>query len=196
MLTSPVRSLLGDIRANWARTSSPTLDILGASALVLQQRHHRTTRDADVLRTTSLDGADEAHLLELAGPGRRLAVRHGIYVEILGNGVPFLPHEPDWRSLAFDDGHRAPSVRVLGAVDVAVSKLNRFHANDRSDIDHLIQSELVVHADFVRRFLDAVDVRSFDARADELPAIVRRFHTVERDMFGCPPTDVELPGWL
>jgi hypothetical protein len=196
MLTSPVHSLLIDIRASWGRASSPTLDVLGASALVLQQRHHRTTKDADVLRTASLEQADEDHLLGLAGPGRPLALRHQIYVEVLGNGVPLLPRDPEWVLLHFEDGRRAPSVRVLSAVDVAVSKLNRFHANDRSDIDHLIQAGLVTHADFVRRFLDAVDVRSFDARADELPAIVRRFHTVERDMFGRPLTAVELPGWV
>lgn len=149
-----------------------------------------------MLRTASLEEGDEAHLLELAGPGQRLAVRHGVYVEVLGNGFPFLPQEPEWLPLEMNDGRTVPSVRVLGAVDVAVSKLNRFHANDRADIDALIQAELVTHAAFVRRFLGAVDVRSHDARADELPLIVRRFHTVERDMFACPPTEVELPGWI
>jgi hypothetical protein len=35
-----------------------------------------------------------------------------------------------------------------------------------------------------------------DARADDLPRIVRNLHRVERDMFDVPETDIELPPWV
>jgi len=39
--------------------------------------------------------------------------------------------------------------------------------------------------------------RSLDARADDLPAVVRRFHVVERDMFARSElSDIELPSWI
>ena len=197
MLPSPIHSLLLDIRAGWERDSTPTLDVFGAGALVLQRPLYRSTKDADVLRTASIDEADEGHLLGLAGPGTTLARRHGVYVEVVANGIPLLPLVPEWIPLDFEDERTTPRVRVLGAVDVAISKLNRFNANDRSDIDYLIRAGSVSHVAFLRRFLDAVDVRSFDARAEDLPEVVRCFHIVERDMFGLSElSDIELPSWV
>lgn len=87
-------------------------------------------------------------------------------------------------------------VSVLDVVDVVVSKLARFSADDRSDIDAMIEAGHVLHQQYPERFRDAVDERSTDARSDQLPALVERFHTVERDMFGVDETDIELPRWV
>lgn len=47
----------------------------------------------------------------------------------------------------------------------------------------------------VERFRLAVDVFSGDARADDLPRYVGNLHRVEREYFGVPESDIELPDW-
>ncbi|MFS8070703.1 MAG: hypothetical protein ACMG6S_30425, partial [Byssovorax sp.] len=81
-------------------------------------------------------------------------------------------------------------------VDVVVSKMKRFSANDQSDVQAMIDRDLVPPAQLVSRFRAAVDVFSGDARAEDLPCYVRRLHRVERDMLGVPETDIELPDWI
>lgn len=130
----------------------------------------------------------------LAGKGSRLHQRHSLYLEIVPNGIPFLPHDPLWHP--FDLQLQRFEVSVLDVIDVVVSKLARFSADDRHDIDAMVQRKLVPHASFVSRFRDAVDERSTDARADQLPEYVERFHVVERDMIGIEETEIELPRWI
>ena len=77
-----------------------------------------------------------------------------------------------------------------------MSKLARFHADDRQDIDEMIQRGLVSHTRLHERFVDAVKERSMDARADQLPDYIDRFHTVERDMFGTEESEIELASWI
>jgi hypothetical protein len=76
-----------------------------------------------------------------------------------------------------------------------VSKLKRFHANDRGDIAAMIERDLVPHDRLIERFRRAVDVFSGDARAEELPRYLRNLHQVERDMLGVAETDIDLPEW-
>ncbi len=80
-------------------------------------------------------------------------------------------------------------------VDVVVSKLKRFHANDQSDIAEMIDRDLFSHAMLVARFRSAVDVFAMDARAEALPRYVANFHRVEREHFDAAPTPIELPDW-
>jgi hypothetical protein len=81
-------------------------------------------------------------------------------------------------------------------VDVVVSKLKRFHANDRADIAAMVDRELVPHDLLVDRFRSAVDAFSFDARAPDLPRYVANLHLVERDYFGVDETEIELPPYI
>jgi hypothetical protein len=81
-------------------------------------------------------------------------------------------------------------------VDVVVSKLKRFHANDVSDVRAMVDAGRVDHARLVERFRLAVDVFSCDARADDLPRYVGNLHRVEREYFGVPESDIELPDWI
>jgi hypothetical protein len=85
---------------------------------------------------------------------------------------------------------------ILDVVDVVVSKLARFHADDRSDIEAMIDRELVSHERLVTRFKEAVDYHLGDARAEELPRYCRNLNVVERDMLGIPETSIGLPDWL
>ena len=170
------------------------LPIFGSTALLLQTSYQRLTKDSDILETSELTADLKQRLEAISGVGSPLHRRHRLYVEIVPNGIPFLPHVPDWRSL--DLGLASFDIEALGVTDVCVSKLARFTANDRSDIDAMIRASHISHHQFVTRFRDALDERSTDARADQLPAIVERLHTVERDMFGVGETDIRLPSWI
>jgi hypothetical protein len=144
-----------------------------------------------------LTGEIGERLRALAGAGTDLHKRRSVYLDIVANGIPFLPHVPRWHSVPEINGALAHfELRVLDVVDVVVSKLKRFNANDRSDIDAMIERELVGHEQLIDRFRLAVDEFSGDARAEDLPKYVRNLHTVERDMLLVPETEIELPSWI
>lgn len=86
---------------------------------------------------------------------------------------------------------------VLDVVDVIVSKLKRFSANDRADIGAMVERGLVPHGELIARFRSAVSAFEMDARApEELPRYIRNLHQVERDELGIPETDIQLPSWF
>lgn len=184
-----------DLDAAW--DSRPlTLHLIGAAALMLQTDYRRGTKDSDVLETRSLAKADKERLLELGGQGTTLSAQHRLYIDVVGNGIPFLPHGP--RFVACDvlnRNLRVLRVEVLEVVDLVVSKLKRFHANDQSDVAAMIELGLVPHDRFIERFRSAVDAFSMDARATELPTYLARLHRVERDIFGVALSNIDLPDW-
>ena len=49
-----------------------------------------------------------------------------------------LPHAPKWHAVAVPLAANTLRIEALDVVDVVVSKLKRFHANDRSDISAMI----------------------------------------------------------
>jgi hypothetical protein len=85
---------------------------------------------------------------------------------------------------------------VLDVVDVVVSKLARFHSDDRADVQAMITRGLVDHAALIARFEAAKDVRQYTAHADDLPKYVENLHRVERDYLGVEESEIELPGWI
>jgi hypothetical protein len=64
------------------------------------------------------------------------------------------------------------------------------------DIEAMIRLDLVPHERLIDRFRSGVDGYSMDARAEDLPNYVANLHRVERDQFGLPRTEIELPGWV
>jgi hypothetical protein len=194
-----VESFFQAIDRAWSgpRDNKIQLRVLGSIALMLQTDYQRGTNDGDILETATLSGPTKDMLLALAGKGTRLAQQHGIYLDVVPNGLPFLPHRPEWHPRSeLNESLETFEVHVLDVVDVVVSKMKRFHANDRSDVHAMIDRELVRHDAFVARFRDAVDLFSGDARAEDLPRYVRNLHQVERDMFGVQETEIELPDWI
>ena len=173
------------------------LRVLGSAALMLQTDYTRATSDGDVLETASITGEIKSLLFALAGKGTRIHLRHGIYLDIVAGGLPFLPQGPLWHPLGeLNASLTTFNVVVLDVVDLVVSKLKRFHANDQSDVKAMTDRDLVPHGLLVSRFRSAVDVFSGDARAEDLPRYVRALHRVERDMLGVPESDIELPPWI
>ena len=85
-----------EIDRRWTEqaTDRITLNIIGSGALMLQAQYERGTRDSDVLETESLTQPIKDALLALAGHGTKLASRTGMYLDIVRNGIPFLPSVP------------------------------------------------------------------------------------------------------
>ena len=61
---------------------------------MLQTDYERGTKDSDVFDTVDLAAETKAQLLRVAGRDSELAKRRLMYVDIVANGIPFLPHAP------------------------------------------------------------------------------------------------------
>jgi hypothetical protein len=159
--------------------------------------YQRGTKDSDVLETADLQEETRTRLVELAGPGTNLHNRHKLYIEIVSSGLPLLPQAPAWRDIPdLNKDLTHFRVEVLHVLDVVVSKLRRFHANDIRDLEAMVNLDLVPHAALLERFLSAVDCFLMDSRAEELSRCVKNFHRVERDMLFVDETPIVLPDWL
>jgi hypothetical protein len=188
-----------EIDGQWPRepTNKVRLSIIGSGALMLQVDYERGTKDSDVLETVDLTGETRRRLVAIAGVGTDLHRRRNLYVDIVSNGVPFLPHVPVWNPIpSLNESLQRLEVVALDVVDVVVSKLKRFNSNDQSDIDAMIERGLVPHDRLVERFRSAFDEFSGDARAEELPKYLASLHRVERDMMGVAESEIELPSWI
>lgn len=196
---APIDAFLRDVdRAlTGTLTERLTLHVIGSTALMLQVDYQRGTKDSDILEMTALDPVIRRALLDVAGPGTALHVRHRLYLDIVANGVPFVPHAPRWhRAAALSRTLQHLDLEVLDVVDVVVSKLKPFRPQDREDIAAMVDRRFIEHAALVERFRAMIDRFAYDARADELPRCVANLHRVERDLFGLPPTEIELPSWI
>lgn len=185
-----------DGRWTWPVATRIPLRLIGSTALMLQTAYQRGTKDSDVLETVDLLPETKHRLLAIAGPGTELHRRRRLYLEIVGNGLPFLPWPPAWRSIESLGDLQHFELAVLDVVDVVVSKLKRLNANDLSDITAMVDLDLVPHDALIARFRSAVDQFSGDARAEDLPKYVANLHRIERDMYGTRETEIELPSWI
>jgi hypothetical protein len=130
--------------------------------------------------------------MSLAGKGTAMHLRHGIYLEIVGAGLPFLPRSPTWHELPEFGRLKHFRIQALDVIDVVVSKLARFNANDEFDIDAMIGRDLVPHNLLIARFRAALEGFEMDSRAERIPRYISRLHRVERDFFNVEPTDMEV----
>lgn len=173
------------------------LRIIGSTALMLQANYERGTKDSDVLETAQLTADVKKRLLDIAGKGTSLHTKYKLYLDIVLGGLPFLPQVPRWHPLIdLNESLGHFEIVVLDVVDVVVSKLKRFKASDRSDIEAMAGRDLVPHHALVSRFRAAVDNFSMDARADDLPTYVQNLNQVERDILQVAETSIDLPDWV
>ncbi len=188
-------AFFSDLDAAWA---APRLELrlIGSAALMLQTDYRRGTKDSDVLETSALQEADKQRLLKLGGQTSPLFAQHRLYIDIVGNGIPFLPHGPRFVPCdVLNSRMKVLHIEVLDVVDIVVSKFKRFHAHDQSDVEAMISRDLVPHHRLVERFRSAADLFSMDARASDLEKYVARLHRVERDLFGAEASVIEIPDW-
>lgn len=195
-----IEEFLIELDQNWKTSSKELirLPIIGSAALFLQCDYSRGTKDSDVLQVGQLT-ADEvvAALEKIAGSGSVLAKRHRVYLDIVAQSIPFLPHPPRFHVLE-NLNHQLHhfKVEVLDMVDVVVSKLKPFRAQDVDDIRYLADRGLIESSELVSRFEAAVAYWSMDARATQLPKYVENLHVVQRDLLGVEETVIELPRWI
>lgn len=196
---TPICDFFEDLDGRWgpATGAKIPLRIIGSSALMLQTGYERGTKDSDVLETAAITVAVKARLLALGGEGTDLHRRHRVYVEVVGNGIPLLPQQAIYHPQTEVNARLGNfDLEALDVVDVVVSKLKRFHADDRGDIEAMVELELVPHARLVERFREAVDTFLGDARAEDLPRYWRNLNTVERDFLRVTETEVDLPDYI
>ena len=194
-----VKDFFSEIDRKWqlASPSKVRLHIIGSGALMFQTSNERGTNDSDVFDTVDLAAESKAHLLKLAGKNTELATRRRMYVDIVANGIPFLPHPPQWHAI---DGVNCELTHVeifaLDVVDVVVAKLKPFRPNDKADIDAMINLDLVPHDLLLSRFQSAADEWAYGASSDQLTRYVKNLNEVERDMLDVDETEIELPSWV
>jgi hypothetical protein len=197
---SAVSEFLKDIdrSRSLSRPSKLRLRIIGSTALMLQADYERGTADSDVLETDAVTPEVKDRLLGIAGKGTALHTRHRLYVDVVARGIPFLPNVPRCHLLTeLNESLKHLEFEVLDVVDVVVSKLKRFNANDVSgDIRAMVDLGLIEHQTLLARFRSAVDVFSGDARAEDFPRYVKNLHRVERDHLLVAETEIDLPSWI
>ena len=196
---SIIKRFFTDIDARWKETGTEPirLQLIGSTALMLQADYTRGTKDSDVIETAQLEGEIGENLLALAGKDTGIHRRHRIYLDLVASGLPFLQQSPIWHAVAdLNATLRHFEIVVLDVVDVVVSKLKRFNADDVSDIEAMVERDLVSHEVLLERFGLAVDWYSMDARSHDLPRYVQNLNRVERDILSVAETEIELPGWI
>ena len=194
----PVEAFFTDLDSRWngpAPGRTP-LRIIGSAALMLQADYERRTKDSDVLETRGMTADIKERLLGLAGRGTDFARRHGMYLDIVLGALPLLPQQAFFHPVAGLGRLRHFSIEVLDVVDVVVSKLRRFNADDSRDVAAMVQLGKVPHDRLIERFKAAVDMFSTDARAQDLPRCVSNLNAVELDCFAVAKSDIELPDWI
>lgn len=173
------------------------LKIIGSAALLLQVDYDRGTKDSDVLETSDITPSIKEKLLALAGKGSLLSKSYRVYLDVVASGIPFLPHDANYHKIGnINRRLKHFEIEALDVTDVIVTKLKRFNANDVSDVSAMVAGGWIKHAALVDRFRRAIDGFSMDARAGDLPHYVKNLHTVERDYFRVPPSEIELPDWI
>ncbi|MFA6316576.1 MAG: DUF6036 family nucleotidyltransferase [Elusimicrobiota bacterium] len=195
MLVALIEALFEELDLRWKPIGGGRLrlKVIGSAALMLQTEYDRGTKDGDVLETEAITPEVKARLLAFAGKGTELHKRFRMYLDIVIGGLPFLPQRPIFHPVAKLDRLKHLSVEALDVVDVVVSKFKRFSLNDEADVRGMAELGLLDHRALVRRFKSAVDRFQLDARAAELPRIIKNFNKAERDYLGAVPTTIDLP---
>jgi hypothetical protein len=93
-------------------------------------------------------------------------------------------------------GARYRPLRSSRCVDVVVSELIRFNADDASDIQAMVDAGRVIQERLIERFGAAVEMYKDGADAWRLPEAVANLNRVERDMLGVDETAIDLPSWI
>ncbi len=193
-----IRDFFIDLDRHWKQPQAARipLRVIGSAALMLLTEYERRTKDSDVIETDFITEPVRKALLEIAGQKTEFHTRYGMYLDIVARATPFLPHPPDYRPVESLKGLKNFVVDALDTVDVVVSKLKRFNANDADDVEAMVSTGVVEHDRLIERFRSAVDGYELDARAEELPKFITNLHVVERDYYQVQETEIDLPDWM
>jgi len=126
------------------------LFLLGRSALVLGFGVDVMTKDVDVVFQHGSRLLERA--VEVFGAGRPGARRLGFFLETVSSGLPPLPAGFQGRCVDIPGDWSVIRPKRPEAHDLAVTKLGRFHAKDRADVQTLCDSGLLTEAGLARAF--------------------------------------------
>lgn len=168
------------------------LQVIGSAALMLQFKYERGTKDGDVLEWRDGHFAIKERILQLAGPNTPIHKQQRVYIDVVNDSILFLPQRPNFHPVEIN-GLKHFQVEALDVNDVVLSKLKRFNANDINDISAMVKLGAIDHPTLVKRFEQALDWFTMEARSDDLPKYVRNLNQVERDILVVNPSLVELP---
>lgn len=128
------------------------LYLIGRSALIVRLDLNLATRDVDIVH---FHGTElERIAVGLFGKGTANADRLGFYLEPVPQGLPPIPGGYCHRSQDVAGPWRVIRPKYPEPHDLAVTKLKRFHAKDRQDLQILCDSGLL-EADRLRQGLDS-----------------------------------------
>lgn len=127
------------------------LPCLGGFVVTECYGNQRTTADFDVLDVAPRSMS--AKLIQLAGRGSELAVRHRLYIDVVG--VASVPYEYESRLTDFCPGmFKKLHLRVMDPYDIALSKLSRNLDRDHDDVMYLARAVPFDLDLFERRYKD------------------------------------------
>ena len=112
--------------------------LIGRSALILRYGLNLFTKDVDIVHFH--DSALERIAVERFGKGTQNADRLGFYLEPVPQGLPPIPGGYCSRSEDIPGHWRVLRPKQPEPHDLAVTKLKRFHAKDRQDLQILCDS--------------------------------------------------------
>jgi Nucleotidyltransferase of unknown function (DUF6036) len=114
------------------------LYLIGRSALILRYGLNLSTKDVDIVH---FHGSElERIAVEHFGKGTKNAERLGFYLEPVPQGLPPIPGGYCHRSEDIPGEWRVLRPKQPEPHDLAVTKLKRFHAKDRQDLQILCDS--------------------------------------------------------
>jgi len=126
--------------------------LIGRSALIVRYGLQLATKDVDIVH---VHGAElERIAVERFGRGTPNAERLGFYLQPVPQGLPPIPGGYCHRSEEIPGRWRVLRPRQPEPHDLAVTKLKRFHAKDRQDLQILCDSGQL-HADRLRERLES-----------------------------------------
>ena len=125
------------------------LYLIGRSSLILRLDLALTTDDVDIVRMSTSRGDQnlEERAIELFGEGTPNALRLGLHLERVSQGLPPLPQGFKKRCTEeLQEEWRVIRPKFLEFNDFAVTKLKRFSAKDRRDLKILCDKGLITAA--------------------------------------------------
>lgn len=165
MANEDVRRFLGAIDSELARHAEPgeilNLYLLGGSALILGYGGKRATVDVDVvLRHEDLRLLDIA--VERFGRDNPRRLAGDFYLETVSSGLPPLPAGYERRCGDVPGEWTVIRPKYLEAHDLIATKLRRFNARDRADVEFLCDTGKVDSDMLQERFNSAHQFSDLD----------------------------------
>jgi hypothetical protein len=117
--------------------------LLGRAALILHYGVNLATKDVDLVTRGEVPRL-QRQALDLFGLGTPSARRWGLYLEPVPEGLPPVPASYRRLSMEVAGTWKVLQPRLLDPHDLAITKLKRFHAGDREDLQILCSGNLTV----------------------------------------------------